>query len=677
MGNDCEATINKINQKMNPNNMGNTYIYPNTYYTGANPYMNENISQNNLNGIENGQVPKENANTLQNVDRTNGNENKPLNVGQTNENQNLSGQKTTNNNMKSNNSINNNNNNSAIIESNKGKNINEINNEKMKEEIGNNEALINKYQSLINQLNIEIQKYENLKNQYQNSIIQLKNEIYRNPAYGNYNGINNNQITNYAYPLYPNYIYNGQYITTIDQLNYVMNNSRIQMNNQTISNQNIFNALKQNHYLIGNNNNTNAFEKQIEILKKEINGLIEREILYNNQIELLNTINAQKKQIIENNNKAINDLNNQLTIIKNGNQNHITKQIIRGLRGLDNIGATCYMNATLQCLSNTPELTQYFLEKFKNEYPNDQTKKMSNEYYTVLYNLWDTQSDKKSYSPYSFKNALSQENPLFQGIAANDSKDLIQFLMERFHRELNKSNNQSQNNVILTQIDQLDEQKVFNIFFNDFQRNFNSIISNLFYGILKTKSQCQGCGKIKFNFQIYSFIEFPLQQVNNYCFQRGKMNKASKGNKNPDVDLIDCFAYHCNIELMTGDNRMHCDICHQLCDAYYGNEIYSLPHYLIINLNRGKNAIYECCVNFPEKLNLLNYVVYKDGNTFLKLYAVISHIGPSSMSGHFVAYCKNHNDKKWYKYNDSIVTPCERKEEFRDGMPYILFYKAI
>ena len=30
------------------------------------------------------------------------------------------------------------------------------------------------------------------------------------------------------------------------------------------------------------------------------------------------------------------------------------------LAGLDNIGATCYMNATLQCLSNIDELTNFF-----------------------------------------------------------------------------------------------------------------------------------------------------------------------------------------------------------------------------------------------------------------------------------------------------------------------------
>ncbi len=47
------------------------------------------------------------------------------------------------------------------------------------------------------------------------------------------------------------------------------------------------------------------------------------------------------------------------------------------------------------------------------------------------------------------------------------------------------------------------------------------------------------------------------------------------------------------------------------------------------------------------------------------------------MSGHFVAYCKNSRDKKWYKYNDSMVDECKRKDEYKEGMPYILFYQAL
>ena len=345
------------------------------------------------------------------------------------------------------------------------------------------------------------------------------------------------------------------------------------------------------------------------------------------------------------------------------------------LIGLNNIGATCYMNATLQCLSNTRELTEFFL-KFYNKKQNNI---MANEYYKLMLNLWNKEKNNSPYSPYSFKEALSKENPLFAGIAANDSKDLINFLLERFHVELNNINTNNENviNYTITQQDQLNEQKMLNLFLKEFKEKFNSPISNLFYGIMETKSQCHGCNIIKFNFQVYSFLEFPLQQVNQFCFNNGKRALFTNNGKNPDVDLYECFEYYGKIDLMSGDNQMYCNICNKLNNAYYSTVVYSTPLNLIINLNRGKGAIYECKVNFPEQLNLFNFVTYKNGYTVYELYSVICHLGPSSMSGHFVAYCKNRIDNKWYLYNDGMVSLCTKIYQYQDGMPYILFYRAL
>ena len=148
-------------------------------------------------------------------------------------------------------------------------------------------------------------------------------------------------------------------------------------------------------------------------------------------------------------------------------------------------------------------------------------------------------------------------------------------------------------------------------------------------------------------------------------------------NKNPDINLYECFEYYGNIELMTGDNQMYCNICNNLYDALYGSLLYTAPNNLIINLNRGKGAVYEGNVIFPERLDLTNYVQFKQSNIIFELYAVICHIGPSSMSGHFVAYCKNIMDKKWYLYNDAFVNLCENDSDYQKGMPYILFYQVV
>jgi len=423
-------------------------------------------------------------------------------------------------------------------------------------------------------------------------------------------------------------------------------------------------------------------EKELKNKEKELNekeNEIEFKIL--KLAEMQKNINLEQEKLIEKENQM------KLELEKLKQENEELKKIILELKkepiivGLNNIGATCYMNSTLQCFSNTNILTNYFLKEYKYD-PNNNKKIMSNAYYNVIKDLWNRENNNKSVSPYEFKEILSKENPLFAGITANDSKDLINFLIERFHNELNivKNDNGMQKYYDISQNDQLYEQKMLNIFLNDFKIKYNSIISNLFYGILETRSQCQKCKNIKYNFQVYSFIEFPLEKVNQYCFntgKRGNYNMNNNNNKNPDVDLYECFEYYGNIELMTGDNQMYCNICNCTYDSLYSSLLYSTPNFLIINLNRGRGAVYECNVIFPEQLNLFNFVLFKNGNTVYELYAVICHIGPNSMSGHFVAYCKNRIDKKWYLYNDGLVNLCKSPNEYQKGMAYILFYQVL
>ena len=334
------------------------------------------------------------------------------------------------------------------------------------------------------------------------------------------------------------------------------------------------------------------------------------------------------------------------------------------LVGLNNIGANCcYMNATLQCLSNTKKLTEYFFHDFKYDSKN---KTMTNEYYKVIKNLWNRENNNKSYSPYSFKKILSQENPLFVGNQDNNSKDLINFLLERFHQELNIINI---NHEVIYQIpeDQTDEKKMFNAFIIEVRQKFNSPIYNLFCGFLETKTKCLECKIEKYNFQLYTFLDFPLEQIDNFL-----NNKDKK-----PVNLYECFEYNRKIDLMDGENQMFCDQCNKLCDSTYTSLIYSAPNYLIINLNRGKGTIYKSKVIFPEQLNILNYVTSTD-KTVYELYAVIGHLGPTSVIGHFVAYCKNCVDHKWYLYNDAFVTLCTKPQQYNDvDFPCVLFYKAV
>ena len=474
----------------------------------------------------------------------------------------------------------------------------------------------------------------------------------------NANGILNNQISP------KNNTYNANN-TNNDNSNNNNANYGIDDCDQCCNYSSPSNPSKNQNTFSNQNNTNNASNPNIQ---SNNNGQVVTTEQYNN-------LQNQNKDL-QNNLSLNKDVINNQADLNHNYQGEINKlqKILKEKEGKLNILQTENQKykITLQSFSNTKELRDYFLKKFDKSDPN---KKMSNAFHEVILNLWNKINNGKSYAPHNFKNVLSELNPLFAGIAANDSKDLISFLLERFHQETNIIDNQNINDNMISNADQLDEIKMLTIFSKDMMARYRSIISDLFYGILETKTQCTNCKRIKYNFQVYSFLEFPLEQINIYFTNQGRRQNFN-GQGNPDVDLYECFEHYESLLQMTGDNKIYCNECNSSFDAFYQTLLYTTPNYLILNLNRGKNAVYECKVNFPNILNLCNYVVNKT-NTVYQLQSVISHIGPSSMSGHFIAYCRHPQNNEWYKYNDSIVTKCTTQKEYLNGMPYILFYKTL
>jgi ubiquitin C-terminal hydrolase len=78
---------------------------------------------------------------------------------------------------------------------------------------------------------------------------------------------------------------------------------------------------------------------------------------------------------------------------------------------------------------------------------------------------------------------------------------------------------------------------VLKSFLDEFAEYYNSSISNLFFGVIETKSQCKECEKICYNFQIFTYLSFPLQEINQYFFNLGKRPLILPNGKNPAIEL--------------------------------------------------------------------------------------------------------------------------------------------
>ena len=340
--------------------------------------------------------------------------------------------------------------------------------------------------------------------------------------------------------------------------------------------------------------------------------------------------------------------------------------------GLANIGATCYMNATLQCLAHIQRLTHYLLNsETKKKISSDKIKyKLTSAYLTVLENLWQNKNI-KYYSPNQFKDVISEMNSLFAGIQANDSKDLILFLLETMHNELNLENKNINNiNNQENYVDDIQAQYNYEMalknFSNYFKEKYNSIISSLFYGMFNSITCCQNCNVVLNNVQCYNILIFPLQKVKEY---KMKMDNI--------VDLYECFDYNQRPDLISGKS-FYCNNCRTMVDNVNTTKILYCPKILVINFNRGKGLEFDVKINFPEYIDIINYVYYKDNSpSFYELVGIVTHFGPSSMGGHFIAFCKSFGNQQWYKYNDAIVDPSSFEEAKNTGVPYILFYSYI
>ena len=349
--------------------------------------------------------------------------------------------------------------------------------------------------------------------------------------------------------------------------------------------------------------------------------------------------------------------------------------------GLQNVGATCYMNSTLECLIHIKELSELLLSGFLLNYPRQNEKyasehKLSNVYVSLLSQVFFPKlngNTAKYFAPYEIKNLISEINPLFQGIQANDAKDLLQCLLENLHNELKMS----------TQffceypVNQKDENQALQYFFNSYVSQNKSPIHDILYGITKIVSTCLKCKTQKFNFQSYNLLYFPLKEAKRIAVLRKKADDKNFDEKKYTLVLEDCFAHSEQVEHFSGDNQMFCNDCNHLEDADYQSMLYTVPNVISIVLNRGRaNLDFQEDFIFGLDLDIKKYIhneSYKHGKYYL--IGMVVHSGESSMAGHFIAYCRMDKKSKWYCYNDAWVYECEDIEKkFSENKPYILFY---
>ena len=194
------------------------------------------------------------------------------------------------------------------------------------------------------------------------------------------------------------------------------------------------------------------------------------------------------------------------------------KEKSKGLVGLFNLGNTCYLNCSLQCLSNTKDLTKYFLFNYYQNDINLQTTFGSNgvlvKAYSDLINLmWLSKFVK--INPHFFRVAFCVSTHKFMNSQQQDAMEFISLLLNYLHEDLNRV---KQKPYLIIEEQREKESDILasqRIYSYNLKRD-NSIIIDLFNGQFQNTIKCTTCFKEFKKYESFNNLSLPIPEEHNH-----------------------------------------------------------------------------------------------------------------------------------------------------------------
>ncbi|KAI8582965.1 hypothetical protein K450DRAFT_225674 [Umbelopsis ramanniana AG] len=183
----------------------------------------------------------------------------------------------------------------------------------------------------------------------------------------------------------------------------------------------------------------------------------------------------------------------------------------KGVCGLNNLGNTCFMNSALQCLSNTELLTNWFLAgHYKHDLNPDNPLGMKGEvaeaYGNLIERLWSGTTS--SLAPREFKLTIGRFNASFTGYQQHDSQELLAFLLDGLHEDLNRIIKKPY--IELPDFDNMPDDEIASKSWAYHKARNDSVIVDLFQGQFKSRLICHECGKVSVTFDPFMYLSLPL-----------------------------------------------------------------------------------------------------------------------------------------------------------------------
>ncbi|CAD5210219.1 unnamed protein product [Bursaphelenchus okinawaensis] len=334
----------------------------------------------------------------------------------------------------------------------------------------------------------------------------------------------------------------------------------------------------------------------------------------------------------------------------------LTIDTMRGLRGLVNLGNTCFMNCIIQSLVQIPSLRDYFLTdqhccKFGDVGQVDNFCLMC-ELATIFQEFYNSNTEE----PFIPRRMLHLVWKHAKHLAGYEQHDAHEFLIAA----LNVLHQHSQS---LSSPHKGHECKC--------------IIDKLFTGKLQSDLTCMKCGRVSTTVDPFWDISLDLGD-----------------GTSTDRTLEDCLANYVKSESLGATAKIKCESCGSYESATKRLTLKKLPLVACFHLKRFEHTLanrrkkIRIPVRFPEQIDLTpyttSYCTTKNGigtyavneqliesSNVYDLLAVVNHNG-NTESGHYSCFVR-HKDNQWYKVNDQIITS-QVLESVLASEGYLLFY---
>ncbi|EEP80577.1 conserved hypothetical protein [Uncinocarpus reesii 1704] len=317
-----------------------------------------------------------------------------------------------------------------------------------------------------------------------------------------------------------------------------------------------------------------------------------------------------------------------------------------GMRGLYNLGQTCYMNVILQTLFHEPLLTTYFLGHRHRMYDCSESNCFVCQVAEVFAEFHEEKEEGFGVLNFLLSSWLS--SPDLAGYQQQDAHEFYQFLVNKLHA---------------TAEDHVD----------GYEQKCRCFFHKAFFGKLQSSVTCHRCRNT-------NRTEDPIMDLS-LAFQVQRKKKALHwipGDSESTPSLNGCLdSYTAPEELPASD--YNCSWCGTPQGATKQLRLRKLPVILCMQLkrferHRSVSEKVDTKVAFPFSINMAPYTTSANSKNIFKytydLLSVVVHIGDID-SGHYLAYCRQ--GEQWFKFNDDRVT-WATDAEVLDADAYLLFY---